>query len=79
MESDEFWKEKDVENNIEMVFMVFGTEEGKWKQMAEYHKEWETFNVNSFKISAFNSVALLIDTWQVNFLKPNLISLTRQN
>jgi hypothetical protein len=62
MESDEILKEKDVENNIEMVIMAFGTEEGKWKQLAEYCKEWENFNVASFETSAFNSIALLIHT-----------------
>jgi hypothetical protein len=67
-----------VENNTEMVIMAFGTEDGKWKQLAGYHEECETSNVCSLEPSAFNSIALLIDTRQINYLKPNLISPTRK-
>ena len=42
--------------------MALGTEDGKWKQLAGYYLEWETFNVSSIDYSAFITIPLLTDT-----------------
>jgi hypothetical protein len=45
----------------EMVVMALRTEDGKCKQLAGYHEEWETCNVSSLVPSVFITVVLLTD------------------